>query len=324
MSVIQPPRQPRAIPATGVIPPLVTPFHADGSVDFDSLVHQARFAAAGGVDGVWLNGSTAEFHALTATERTEVVTAVRNGIGDGSAVVITQIGSTSTRLATALAETAAEAGADAVSAVLPYYLPYTDTEATAYLRDIKHAAGLPLYLYQVPELTKTLLAPASIIDLAREGTLAGMKDSYGNVAWFRYLVERARRAQVSLPTFVGDGALLATSIYNGAAGAITAVAVVMPRFCVRLVRAALDGDWGTAQGMQSELVGFLEALKTPSRPSIPRIAALKFLLAELGVIADPFCAAPFAQLDQAERKYLRASALPILERVEMKTPEVAR
>ena len=304
-------------PSSGVIPPLVTPFTDTGAVDFESLQRQASWLVSKGVDGVWLNGTTAEFHALSDEERTQAVKEVVSALKGTGCPVFAQVGAPATRLAVRLAESAVSAGADAVSAVLPYYFMYEQSEVKEYLRAIRRAAGVPLYLYQVPVMTKITASIPTLLELAGEGTLAGMKDSLGDVSLLRSLLVRANKAGVPLTVFVGDSALIDTSILAGAAGAITAAADVAPAHCLRVAAAALAGDWPAAQRMQADLVTFLNTLVLPARaPWTPRVAALKFIQAEMGIIADARCAEPFQPLDKAEQEQLRTTAIPLLAKLE--------
>ena len=306
-----------AVRRGGVIPPVVTPMTPDGDLDVKSLQNQVEWLADRGADGIWINGTTGEFYALSDQEKTIAVRETVSALNGRPCPVIAQVGAPATRLAIKAAEDAVSAGADAICAVVPYYAPFEQHEVKAYLRDLRRAAGVPLYLYQVPVMTKLAAAPAVILDLAEEGTLAGMKDSLGDTSVLRALLEQARARAIELPVFIGDGMLLDTSMLAGAVGAITAIAVVAPRFCTRLVAAAAAGDWGTARQLQSRLAGLLLSLRLPDRaPWTPRTASLKFLLRELGVIASETCAQPFTPLTPTEQEALRTTALPLVEQLE--------
>jgi 4-hydroxy-tetrahydrodipicolinate synthase len=293
------------------------PFRSGDVPDWDSLATQTTWLADQGVDALWLNGSTGEFHALTDEERTRVVTVAVEAIGDRGLPIVNQVGSTSTRLAARLAAASVEAGANAISVVLPYYLPYEQDECLAYLRDVKSAAGgAPLYLYQVPVMTKTAASEDLIVTLLQEGVINGMKDSLGNMGWFRQLMERVAAEGLELPSFIGDSTLLTTSMVAGGIGTITAAAAIIPKHIARNVRAIQAGDWETAIRLQSDTARFIDSMKLPSRPNVTRIATIKGLLTDLGVIAEAACAAPFRQLDEDERRFLRENALPVVQQLE--------
>lgn len=300
-----------------VLTPLVMPFTTDGAPDFESLARQASWVIDHGASGVWLNGTTGEFYALTEEERTQSVRSVAEALGGRGVPIASQIGAPATRLAVRLAEQAVAAGATVVAAVLPYYMTYDQDECKAYLREVKRAAQVPLYLYQVPAMTKLTLSDASIIDLIKDGTLTGMKDSWGNMTWLRYLLEKVKVQGLDFEAFMGDAALMMAGMATGVVGMITAVADVIPRHIGRGVKAVHSGDWTLAAEVQSEAVEFLESLKVPGRPATtPRIPSLKVLLAELGAIETPLNAGPFREFDTTERAWLVNNALPIAERLE--------
>ena len=300
-----------------VLTPLVMPFTPSGTPDFDSLARQAAWVVDNGASGVWVNGSTAEFYAVREGERTEAIQVVADALRGRGVPVAGQVGAPGTRLAVRLANEAVQAGATALAAVLPYYAPFEEDECEAYVRAVAEAGGVPLYLYQVPAMSKVTLSADGILSLAADGVLAGMKDSWGNLTWLRYLVESAKRRSVELDVFMGDAALLNAGMATGAVGMITAVADVIPRHIGRAVRAVHAGDWTLATQLQTQTVEFLESLKVPQRPAgMPRIPSLKVLLAELGVIAHPLNAAPFRELDSSERAWLLSHALPLAEELE--------
>ena len=300
----------------GVIPPVLMPFRTGDQPDWDSLGTQVDWLVNQGVDGLWLNGSTGEFHALTAEERTRVVTETVKALGGRELPIVNQVGSTSTRLATRLAAEAVAAGATTISVVLPYYFSYEQDECLEYVRAVKKAAGVPLYLYQVPVMTKTMASEKLILTMLDEGLIDGMKDSYGNLTWFRYLMETISAKGQHLPSYIGDSTLLTSSMAAGGVGTITAAAALIPQHISRNVKAIQAGDWTLAMELQSETVQLLQAMQIPTRPAVTRIATIKALLNDMGVIAEATCAEPFRQLNDEERDYLRENALPIVNRLE--------
>jgi 4-hydroxy-tetrahydrodipicolinate synthase len=307
-------------PAAGVLVPLVTPFRR-GEVDWPSLRRAALWFARTGVDALWINGTTSEFHALHQDEMAEAVRVVADAVkaSDGAAdcPVIAHAGAPATRLAVSLARSSVEAGADAVSAVPPYYLPYSDDELLEYFRAIKAAAGVPLFAYNIPVLTKTAVSPGSVVTLAADGTIAGVKDTQWTVPEIATLAEAASQAQVRVPVFVGDATTLHEAVRAGAAGTVTAISNVVPRHCLRLITAASRGDEDAAAGLQRGLTTMVGLTALSARPAgTPRMASVKYLLAELGVIDDPEVAGPFRPLGPAERAELSARALPLARRLE--------
>jgi 4-hydroxy-tetrahydrodipicolinate synthase len=314
-------RPPRAAPDAGVLVPLVTPFR-NGEVDWASLAKAATWFAGTGVDGLWLNGTTSEFHALQADEMVEAVRVVAEAVRDTGCPVIAHVGAPATRLAVELAARSTQAGADAVAAVPPYYLPYADEELLAYFRAIKAATIAPLYAYNIPALTKAAVSPEAVLTLAADGTISGVKDTQWSVSEVAALTGKTRQRKLRAPVFTGDATKLSEAIAAGAAGTVTAISNVLPRHCLRLIAAAGASHQDTrhqeeAAARQRDLTEAVGYTALPTRPpGTPRMGAVKYLLAELGVIDDPEVAAPFSPLTPAERAELTATALPLVRRLE--------
>jgi 4-hydroxy-tetrahydrodipicolinate synthase len=309
----------------GLIPPLVTPLFEDESLDLESLRRQAAWVVANGASGLWVNGTSGEFHALSRGERGAVVAAVREAMPSRDGVLVAQVGAASTRDAIGLAADAVAAGADVISAVTPYYLSFNDQELMDYYRAIRATVTVPLMIYQVPMMAKAMLRVDTVLALAREGTIVGIKDSSGDISWLNSLVSRAASEEVELRAFVGGGSMVHTSLLAGAAGAMCAVANIVPAHCSRLVAAGLAGDWPLAAALQGELMQVIRAMELPSRTTwTSTLSVLKFVLAERGVIATATCARPVRPLEPAEQDRLRTLALPVIERLGSETPDAQR
>jgi 4-hydroxy-tetrahydrodipicolinate synthase len=308
----------------GVIPPLALPLKPDGTPDLASVARQVEHLLAAGVSGLWVNGTTGEFFALDAPARAAVLRAAVEAAA-GRVPVIAQVGDTATRLALRQAALALEAGATHLAAVAPYYAPPSAQEVVAHYRVLASATPLPLLIYQVPQFTQVLLSAADVLGLARDGSVVGLKDSLGDIGYFRSVTHRARAEGVSLACFVGGGNLLDVSLLAGAAGAMCAIANLVPRHCVHLYQAARAGDWAAAAQRQAELLDLIGAMALPHRPQwTTTLAVYKWLLRELGLIEHDTVSAPIEPLSAADQRRLRETALPHIRRMEsLPAPEAA-
>lgn len=295
----------------GVIPPLVLPLRDTGTIDYDSLDRQIDFLLAGNVDGLWVNGTTGDFFALTDEERAEVVrSAVRRAAG--RVPVIAQVGDTSTRLAIRHASGALEAGADFVAVVLPYYVPYTQAELKQHYRKIAAEIGMPVFLYQFPQMCKVALTVPSIIELAQEGVLIGIKDSSGDLDFYRRLLCEVSEKKVTLRCFNGVGALMDLSLFAGGHGIMCAIANLLPHLCKQVYQEATSGNWGKARATMTRVLAFINALALPERTTwAPTVAVYKWILRELGIIATDVVFEPLQPLSKQEQELLRERALPM-------------
>lgn len=307
----------------GIIPPLVLPLTADGDPDLASLARQVEFLIDAGVHGLWVNGTTGEFHALGREGRAEVVRTAVAGAA-GRVPVIAQVGDASLESARGHLAAAAAAGADFVAAIPPFYLEFSQPELVGYYRDLAAVSPVPLLVYQVPQLAKVGLTVESLLLLAREGAVVGIKDSAGDLMFYRELLHRAAAEGAPLRCFVGGGSLVDLSLLAGGHGAMCAIGNAAPRRCVAIFDAVETGDWAAAAAHQAALQDLIGALRLPGRsgPSAT-IAALKWALREAGLLATDLAAAPLAPLRDDERRLLAERALPLLRRSEALAPVAA-
>jgi 4-hydroxy-tetrahydrodipicolinate synthase len=296
----------------GLFPPLVLPLSKSEQIDFDSLGQQIDFLLAAGVDGLWVNGTTGDFFALTDEERLRVVeTAVRQVAG--RLPVIAQVGDTVTRRAITKAEQALAAGVDFLAVVPPYYLDYTQSELKQHYRAIARAVKQPLVLYQVPQMCKVSLTIPSILELTRDGVLLAIKDSAGDLEFYRRMVNSIREQGLSLRCFIGTGGLMDVSLFVGGHGLMCAIANIVPRLCKNLYRSALAGNWQEVATAQRKVSRLIEASRLPARGNwAATVVVYKWILRELGVIATDNVFEPLQPLTQLEQRLLRDRALPLV------------
>ena len=140
----------------GVVPPTITAFADDESVDYDRTAAHARFVVDRGVHGVFPLGTNGEFALLSSDERDRVVEAVVSEVG-GEVPVIAGVGEPSTRGTVARAEAAEAAGADGIVVVTPYYYPLDGDAAVTHYRRVADAVSLPVYVYHIPGRTGNAL-----------------------------------------------------------------------------------------------------------------------------------------------------------------------
>jgi N-acetylneuraminate lyase len=157
----------------GILPALVTPYDADGEVDTSTAAMLVRTLNERGTDGYFVAGTNGEYYLLSAGERERLLETVAGAAGDRT--VIAQVAATDHRDVLRLTRGAADLGADAVCANIPLYFDYTDASLMAYFRELREHTDLPLLAYYIPGFTGRRIDPEILLELAREGTLQGMK-----------------------------------------------------------------------------------------------------------------------------------------------------
>jgi len=297
----------------GIIPPMALPLGESGETDFESLRSQVRFLLHAGADGLWVNGSSGDFFALREEEATEVVSAVSEFVGE-KVPVIAQVGDTATRLVISRALKALEAGADAVSVVHPYYVDYSQSELKRHYRRISREIGRPVFVYQIPQMTKVSFTVPSLVELAGEGTLLGIKDSAGNLDFYGRLVRAVRREGVGLRCFYGVSSLVDLSLFMGGHGIMCGIANLVPHLCKEVYVTAMAGEWEKTRQAMSKILDLIDALVLPGRSNwAPTVAGYKWILKRLGVISSDRVFEPLEPLTEAEEAYLEKHALPLAE-----------
>ncbi len=239
---------------TGVVPPTVTAFDEDGTLNVDATVAHAQFVVDKGAEAVFPLGTNGEFPLLTAEERRRVVTGVADAV---DAPVIAGVGAPSTRETVANAEHAAAAGVDGVVVVTPYYYPLGDDAAVDHYQSVAAAVDVPVYVYHIPSKTGNTLSLDTVDRIAAIDGVAGLKDSSKDVPW----LTQAIGANPDLSFLVGSDSLLFAGLELGCCGLVSAVANVFPELVVDLYNAYDAGDEGEARRLQSTVFDVREALK---------------------------------------------------------------
>ncbi len=280
---------------SGVIPPTVTAFHADESVDYETTAAHARFVTDRGASAVFPLGTNGEFAMLDADERAGVVEAIADEIG-GDVPVIAGVGEASTYHTVENAERAADAGVDGLVVVTPYYYP-TDHEGTVeHYRRVAEATSLPIYVYHIPPRAGNTLAPETLAELAEIDAVAGLKDSSKDVPWLAQAID----AHPELTFLAGSDSLQLPGRLIGCTGGVSAVANAFPELVAELHEAFDAGERERADELQSTLYRVRGAFKEG-----PYMAGVKSALSLRGFDAGPL-RSPLRRMNEDEQDELEA------------------
>ena len=240
----------------GVVPPTVTAFHDDESVDYETTAAHARFVVERGAHAVFPLGTNGEFPLLTGEERKRVTEAVVEEI-NGDVPVIAGVGAPSTRETVDHARHAESVGADGIVVVTPYYFPLDHEAALRHYRGVARATDLPIYIYHIPSKTGNRLSRSTLAALADIDAIAGVKDSSKDVPWLAQSID----SHPELTFLAGSDSLLFTGLEIGCSGLVSAVANVFPELVVDLYEAYDAGDEDRARERQGEVYAVRDALK---------------------------------------------------------------
>ncbi|KLK91292.1 glucose dehydrogenase [Microvirga vignae] len=285
----------------GVVPPVVTPLTESFEVDYQSYTQVLEHLIAGGVHGLFVLGSTSEviFHD-EVTRRNILEHTVK--VVNGRLPILAGVIDPTTDRVIGHAKAAQSIGVDAVVVTAPFYTRTSQPEIMDHFRYVREALDIPVIAYDIPVCVHAKLERKTTVALAREGTIAGLKDSSGDDGNFRYcLLDLADKPDVFLMT--GSEIVVDSALQMGAHGVVPGLANVDPHGYVRLWNHAQAGDWSAARREQERLCRLFEMVWV----SLPRtsagsagVGAFKTAMRRLGVIATNTMARPQRALNAEE------------------------
>ncbi len=281
----------------GILPPIVTPLTDDEQVDQASMRKLIDWVVAGGVHGIWVTGTTGEFPCIDEKQRAiAVATAVEAAAG--RVPVIAGVGDCSTLLAVRHGRNARAAGVDAIALTPPHYYVNNAEELLTHYRTMREKVDLPLLVYNIPQNVKVALDVKTVLTLAEEGTIVGIKDSQNNLDWFRQVMVGVRGYGRPFRGFLGTRYLIDAGLVVGAHGAIPSISNVAPALASTIYESATKGDWETAAKVQEQLGALAQRL--------PAVPMMKGALKVLGVIASARMTLPFKTATAADEERIKA------------------
>jgi 4-hydroxy-tetrahydrodipicolinate synthase len=289
-------------PLTGIIVPMVTPLRGRDRLDVGGLERLVEHILAGGVQGVFILGTSGEGPNLSHRLRSELVTRACRLVR-GRVPVLVGITDTSFVEAVELARHAARCGARALVTAPPFYFPCGQPELAAHVGRLLAEIPLPLFLYNMPQMTKVVFQPQTLRELADHPGIAGIKDSSGDLAYLDALLQVAeRRPDWSILT--GPEHLLVAAMRRGAHGGVTGGANLCPRLFTGLHAAVRGGDARAVARLQRR-VKTLGGIYRVGRHASAVVKGMKCALAEMGICRDTM-SEPFDPFEDAERLRIRA------------------
>jgi len=291
----------------GLIPPLTTPLTPDGDVDQPSLERLCEFLVTAGVDGLFVGGSSGEAALLSDAQRYRAVD-VAVGVSAGQVPVVAGAIDTGTARVVDHARAAAQRGATAVVSTGPFYVAAHPAEVVRHFELLSAAVDVPVIAYDIPSATHTHLPFSAVESLAAAGTIAGLKDSSGDLTAFRRILQAT--AGTGLRVFTGSETVTDLALHLGAHGQVPGLGNVDPDGYVRLGRAAAAGDWVAAAAEQERLLRLFAIVDVADRSRIGftagALGAFKTAQYLRGVIDTPRCADPLSPLLGTEVDAIRA------------------
>ncbi len=268
---------PRENPFGQVLVALVTPFTADGEVDWPGVEKHIDDVINDGADGIVVSGTTGETSTLTDPEKVKLVE-VGKQVAGNRAKIITGGGSNETAHAMQLYKASEKAGADGVMIVTPYYNKPTQSGILTHFRLIADATDLPVILYDIPGRTGVPINYETIVRAAKHPNIVAIKDAKGDFSQVSRVLN-----DTDLLYFSGDDANVLPHLSIGAAGLVGVTANVAARPYRLIVDAVNAGKLAEATAAHKLLEPLVRAIMT----HVPGTVAAKYVLHGLGRIGSP-------------------------------------
>lgn len=293
---------------TGVIPPVVTPRTAAGDIDVPGLNAVVEHLITGGVSGLFVLGSSGEVPYMTNAERELVVTSIAAANAGRVPLVVGANEQTTNRVIDE-GRKMIELGADALVVTTPYYAISNAAEVAAHFRAIHAALQVDIFAYDVPVRTHVKLSVATAVALAKDGVIAGVKDSSGDDVSFRQLLLATKDIE-GFSVFTGHEVVVDGALLGGAHGVVPGLGNVDPAGYRRMFDAAIAGDWAQAAKEQDRLARVFDIVYTPDSSRVSGgaagLGAFKTALVALGIIGNNKMSVPLEDLNESETAAITA------------------
>jgi 4-hydroxy-tetrahydrodipicolinate synthase len=286
-----------------VLTATVAPFDADGAVDYDRYRELCAFLVDNGSDGVVVNGTTGEASTLSEDERTGLIEAALDAIGDRGTVVA-GTGTNSTAHSIHLTQQAHEAGAHAVLVVTPYYNKPPQRGVVEHFKAVAAATDRPVIAYNIPGRVVINIEPETMGELAEIPNVKAVKQSNADL-------EQARRiVDLGLDLYAGDDDLVLPFVELGGRGGVCVHTHIVGAQVKEMIRLAREGDLDGAHRIDEELRPAIELIGVVTGP-IQIKAALNMLGHDVGGLR-----LPLVEASEDERAQIRGC----LERLKLLEP----
>ncbi len=273
---------------SGIYAALLTPFHEDGSINFESLKLLVERNIEVGLTGMYVCGSTGESVMMSEEERISILKFVSEVV-KGRVTLIAHVGTISTDSAIRMAKAAESLGYDAVSAVVPFYFSFSAEAIKNYYKDILNATELPMVIYNFPGSSGFNGMVELVEELIDNPKLVAVKHTSVNL----FDLERFKRLSKPLTVYNGFDEMLIAGLSMGADGGIGSTYNFMGSLILEIYNAFNNGDLATAQKAQTKANEIIDRM-------IPYgVFAMEKAILTLQGIPMGNCRKPFMQLSDA-------------------------
>lgn len=259
----------------GVIPALILPVEENGKMNFNFLEKQVNYLSSAGVDGVFINGTTGEGAWLTLEKKVQIFKLVKE-FSEGKIFLCAACLQPSTDMVINEIKIIEKYEPDYIVAVTPYYYSVSQDIIIEHFKKIAHYSSVPLILYNIPQCTHNKIELNTVLELAKEENIAGVKDSSGDFISFTRGVYTSMFESFSW--IQGEDYLDGPSFNIGADGVVTGLGNVFIEPYIQMYKEAKKGNYQKVNEMQKKINKLYEIIQVTGGKVIPAIKAGTALL----------------------------------------------
>lgn len=269
---------------TGSMVALITPFHEDGSVNYQRLAELIEWHIEEQTDAILVLGTTAETPALTVTEEDEIAR-ISIETAAGRVPIIVGSGSNNTMIAMEQSVKYEKMGADGLLVITPYYNKTNKAGMVNHFYTVADAVNIPIYVYNVPGRTGVSLTYEALAEISKHKNIVGIKEASGDMS---FITKISRLINENFNVYCGNDDISIPLMSMGGAGIISVLANILPRETHDMAMAYLNGDVKKAAEMQKYYLDFINALFIETNP-IPIKEAMNLVGMNVGGYRMPLC-----------------------------------
>lgn len=279
----------------GSIVALVTPFHEDGSVNFEKLKELVEWHVANQTDGILVLGTTGESSTMTHEEDDSVVQCVIETVAKRVPVIV-GAGSNNTNTMLKKSIDYEKMGADQLLLISPYYNKTNEEGMIQHFKTVADAVHIPIILYNIPGRTGCSISEHAVAVLSKHPNIKGIKEASGNLS---YAMNISKYLHDDFVMYSGNDDIIVPMMSLGSSGVISVLANVLPNETHEMVHAYLDGDAKKALAIQHQYLDLIHALFVEVNP-IPVKEAMNQMGMQIGGYR-----LPLTQMSEAHKELMK-------------------
>ena len=276
---------------------LVTPFHPDGTVNYEKLRELCNWHVENGTDGLVVLGTTGESSTTDHAEDAAIVRTCVDAVS-GRIPVIAGGGSNSTETSLMKSRTFRDLGVDGLLLITPYYNKANQKGMYRHFTTVVDQVDLPAILYNVPGRTGCSLSVECVRELSKHKNIRGIKEASGSIS---YAAKIATFVNDEFVLLSGNDDMIVPILSLGGKGVISVLANVYPRQTHEIVASWMEGDVNRSRELQLKFLELINALFIEVNP-IPVKEAMNLMGMEVGGYRLPLC-----EMEEKNRAVLQAA-----------------